>query len=114
MNRTHALVTIMLFGVVYGRAVGADDDWTTTSESFICRSSTEVREIKTYVGAAAEAAVRHGCRVDYVRNGSTRTLWSSVTEKSYCNGKASALATKLEASHFSCQPLHPDGSSKDK
>ena len=86
----------------------AQDDWLTTRESFLCKSNSEVREIKTYISnsSVADRAVAHGCRVDYIKNGTTQTIWSSRTDRSYCDGKASQLAAKLEGSHFSCSPLH--------
>jgi hypothetical protein len=86
----------------------AQDDWTATPESLICRSSTEVREVKTYVsGPAAGGVTEHrGCRVDYIKGGKTRTLWSSRTSSSYCHGKAATVAARLKATHFTCEPLH--------
>ena len=86
----------------------AQDDWATTRESFLCKSNTEVRAIKTYVSNPSDSdpAIAHGCRVDYIKNGKTETLWSSRTTRSYCDGKAAQLVAKLEASHFSCSPLH--------
>lgn len=86
---------------------GAQDDWATTRESFLCKSNTEVREIKTYVSNASggDLATARGCRVDYIKNGMTQTIWSSHSSRSYCDGKASRLAKRLEASHFSCSPL---------
>lgn len=90
----------------------AEDDWRATTESFICRSSSEVREVKTYVSRASTggAAEHPGCRVDYVKHGKTRTLWSSTTSRSYCHGKASTMAVRLTATHFTCEPLHLDRS----
>jgi hypothetical protein len=86
----------------------AEDDWAATRESFICKSSTEVREIKTYnsVSPAGASAAARSCRVDYIKNGSTKTIWSSRTNGSFCDGKASQLAARLEASNFSCSALH--------
>jgi hypothetical protein len=85
---------------------GVQDDWATTRDSFLCKSSTEVREIKTYVSNASGGdAMARGCRVDYIKNGMTQTIWSSHSSRSFCDGKASRLAARLEASHFSCSPL---------
>ena len=86
----------------------AEDDWTTTRESFICRSSTEVREIKTYVSNSPDGdrSAVHGCRVDYIKDGTTQIIWVSRTSRSFCNGKASQLAAKLTAGNFSCDALH--------
>jgi len=86
----------------------AQDDWMNTRDSFICRSSTEVREIKTYV-----AEDRPSCRVDYIKSGTTKIIWSSTSSRSYCNGKAGTLAARLAAGHFSCAPLHAPGTGKD-
>src|ERR1700688_2885748 len=85
----------------------AQDDWLTTRESFLCKSNTEVREIKTYISNSSDGdlATARGCRVDYIKNGMTKPIWSSRTSRSYCDGKASRVAAKLEASHFSCSPL---------
>jgi hypothetical protein len=84
----------------------AEDDWATTRESFLCKSNTEVREIKTYSSSSDTVhATDRGCRVDYIKNGTTQTIWSSRSSRSYCDGKASQLAAKLERSHFSCSPL---------
>jgi hypothetical protein len=92
----------------------AQDDWTDTRDRFICRSSSEVREIKTYVSNApqGDAEESFGCRVDYIKNGTTRTIWSSRSSRSYCDGKAAKLAAMLEATHFSCERL--DSRSSDK
>ena len=84
----------------------AGDDWMATSEGFLCKSNTEVREVKSYSNSeGTDLATARGCRVDYIKNGSTQTIWSSRTSVSFCDGKASQLAAKLEASHFSCSPL---------
>jgi hypothetical protein len=113
-----ASASMRVIGVCRGAAViacliaagnaRAQDDWLTTRESFLCKSDTEVREIKTYISNSSDAdsAMARGCRVDYIKNGTTQTIWSSRTSRSYCDGKASQLAAKLEASHFSCSPLH--------
>jgi hypothetical protein len=89
-------------------AARAEDDWAATRESFICKSNTEVREVKTYNSISPEGgpAVARSCRVDYIKNGTTQTIWSSRTNRSFCDGKASQLAARLKASNFSCNPLH--------
>ncbi len=45
---------------------------------------------------------RGSCRVDYTKDGVTKTVWSSVTSHSYCVKQATALVTKLVESHYSC------------
>jgi hypothetical protein len=92
--------------------VRAQDD---TRDRFICKSSSEVREIKTYVSNAPHGDAEAGlsCRVDYIKNGATQTMWSSRTNRSFCDGKAAKLAAKLEASHFSCEQLDSRRSDKN-
>ena len=93
----------------------AQDDWTDTRDRFICKSSSEVREIKTYVSNARDGDAEAGlsCRVDYIKNGTTQTMWSSRSNRSFCDGKAAKLAAKLEASHFSCEQLDSRRSDKN-
>jgi hypothetical protein len=98
---------VLISCLVAAGSTRAQDDWATTRESFLCKSNTEVREIKTYISNSSDSdrAIAHGCRVDYFKNGMTQTIWSSRTNRSFCDGKASQLAARLEASHFSCSPL---------
>lgn len=100
--------TIFISCLAVAGATPAQDDWADGRDSFICRSSTEVREIKTYVSNAPRTASKEdlSCRVDYVKDGRTQTVWTSHTNRSFCDSKASDLAAKLEQSNFSCKPLH--------
>ena len=59
MNLSHRPGTAIIFCIVLADATHAQDDWSNTRDSFICRSSTEVREIKTYVSENTLS-----CRVD--------------------------------------------------
>ncbi len=103
-RRLGAGVIVWLLMAGTGRA---QDDWTNTRDSFICRSNTEVREIKTYISAPPTGSGEGmGCRVDYIKNGATQTVWASRTSRTYCGGKAANLAARLRAGNFSCEPLH--------
>jgi hypothetical protein len=108
MKVSQCLGGALVCGSVLVGTTHAEDDWTNTRESFICRSSTEVREIKTYVAAAAPADAPAGvsCRVDYIKNGATQTIYSSHTARAFCDAKAVALAARLQAGNFTCKPLH--------
>jgi hypothetical protein len=108
MKLCHRSGTVIIFCSAMAGATHAQDDWTNTRDSFICRSSTEIREIKTYISENGPS-----CRVDYIKHGTTQTIWSSSTNRSYCDGKASNLAARLGAGNFSCKPLHLQGSDKD-
>src|SRR6202789_3430545 len=103
-------IVVICCSVTVGFARAQDD----TRDRFICKSSSEVREIKTYVSNAphGDAEESFGCRVDYIKNGTTRTIWSSRSSRTYCDGKAAKLAANLEATHFSCERL--DARSSDK
>lgn len=109
MRFSHRLGFVVISCLVVASTALAQDDWMNTRDSFICRSSNEVREIKTYISED-----RRSCRVDYIKNGKTSTLWSSSSVGSFCGSKASGLAAKLGHGNFSCQPLHLlGGSDKD-
>jgi hypothetical protein len=103
-------IVVICCSVTAGFA-GAQDD---TRDRYICKSSSEVREIKTYVSNESHGDVEDGlsCRVDYIKNGTTQTMWSSRSNRSFCDGKAAKLAAKLEASHFSCEQLDSRPSEK--
>jgi hypothetical protein len=45
-----------------------------------------------------------GCRVDYTKNGQTKTVWTSQKDYAYCVAKAISLVTKLVEGNFSCKP----------
>ena len=107
-------IAVICYSVTAGFA-RAQDDSTDTRDRFICRSSSEVREIKTYVSNAPQGDAEEGlsCRVDYIKNGATRIVWSSRSNRSFCDGKAAKLAARLEASHFSCERLDSRRSDKN-
>jgi len=44
------------------------------------------------------------CRVDYTREGKTRSLWSAGHDYSYCVRKALVIVGLLEQVHFKCTP----------
>lgn len=83
---------------------GSNDEWTNSPASFLCRSALEVRAIKTYERDTGQGVI--GCRVDYVKNGVTRTVWSSRNDPKFCGAKATAMSAALERSHYACRTLH--------
>ena len=109
MKLAQRLGAVPLACLAMAGAAMAEEEWTNAPESYICRSNSEVREIKTYVSAAARGDAQSGgllCRVDYIKNGATQTIWSSRNSSSYCGARASELVAKLESGNFSCKPLH--------
>lgn len=63
----------------------------------VCRSAVESREIRIHRQADG------GCRVDYVKDGSTRTLWSARGDPLYCDSRAAELAARLERGGLNCE-----------
>jgi hypothetical protein len=70
-------------------------------EQFLCRlAGTSDRLIGIYrppVGA-------HRCRVDYTRDGKTRSLWSAGYDYQFCVRKALEIVGLLEGVNFECSP----------
>ena len=82
----HGRGAVLISCLVAAGSARAEDDWATTRESFLCKSSTEVREIKTYSNSSdTDHAAARGCRVDYIKNGTTQTIWSSRSSRSFCD-----------------------------
>lgn len=44
------------------------------------------------------------CRVDYTRDGKTRSLWSSTHNYKFCVRKALEIVGLLEEANFKCRP----------
>jgi hypothetical protein len=73
-----------------------------SAERFLCTRDTDHRIVS--VVKTDTAGEPRACRVDYTRNGSTITLWSSKTGYVYCVTKATSLVTKLAGGNYSCKP----------
>jgi hypothetical protein len=71
-------------------------------EEFICTFGSDNRRV--IVVKTDEAREPKACRVDYIRNGKSTTVWSSKTGYAYCVAKAASLVTKLAEGHYSCKP----------
>ena len=69
-------------------------------EEFICHlPGSSDRRIGIY---RPEGTQR--CRVDYTRDGATRSLWSSGHDYKFCVGKALDIVRLLESVNFQCRP----------
>jgi hypothetical protein len=71
-------------------------------EEFVCTTGSVKRVVTISKGNAADGS--GGCRVDYTRDGKTKTVWTSKTDYAYCVAKAVLLVTKLAEGNFSCKP----------
>jgi hypothetical protein len=81
---------------------------TESQEQFICTSGSVKRVVRIINRDAAKQP--RGCRVDYIKDGKTKTVWSSNSDYAYCVAKAISLVTKLGQGNFSCKPeaVQPD------
>jgi hypothetical protein len=88
-------------------AAPAGKQATGAQEQFVCSSpGAPDRLIGIY--RAPEGSQR--CRVDYTREGRTRSLWSAGHEYAYCVRKALKIVGLLEQVHFKCTPQTREGS----
>jgi hypothetical protein len=70
-------------------------------EQFICRlPGTADRQIGIYRPPGGPQR----CRVDYTRDGKTRSLWSSGHDYKFCVRKALEIVGLLQGVNFKCSP----------
>ncbi len=72
------------------------------AEQFTCTSGSSTRLISIY--RAADDGDLGRCRVDYTKDGSTKTVWSANRDYAYCVKRALRLVTRLSSSNYSCTP----------
>jgi len=74
-------------------------------EEFICTSGPTKRVVSIFNRDESNGERKiGGCRVDYTKDGATKTVWSSKTDSAYCVEKALSLVKKLVAGNFTCKP----------
>jgi hypothetical protein len=74
-------------------------------QEFICTSGPVKRVVSIFNSPTSDGKRESGaCRVDYTKNGETRTVWSSKSGYAYCVAKAVSLVTKLTKGNYSCKP----------
>ena len=73
-----------------------------SQEKFVCTSGP-VKRVVTIVNGNGKRE-SGGCRVDYTKDGETKTVWTSKNDYAYCVAKAVSLVTKLAEGNFSCKP----------
>jgi hypothetical protein len=92
------------WGIVVAQAKSpatAGQEATVAQEQFICSlPGASDRLIGIY--RAANGSQR--CRVDYTREGKTRSLWSAGHDYAYCVRKALEIVGLLEQVRFKCSP----------
>jgi hypothetical protein len=98
------ILSISLAGATLGHAQSQ------SQEQFICVFGSSQRVVSLFKTGAAHGP--QACRVDYTRDGETKTVWASKTGYAYCVAKAASLVTKLAGGHYSCKP-HFVGAAED-
>jgi hypothetical protein len=83
-------------------------------EQFKCTSGASTRLVSIY--RTADEGDLGSCRVEYTKDGATRTLWSASRGYAYCVKRAVELVTKLTQDNYSCAPSTVDqpGSSAER
>jgi hypothetical protein len=107
MKLSHAGL-ILAVGSLAASAVWAEAQ-PESRERFVCTFGTSHRYVDVY-RLASRGPRGVGCRVDYTRDGVTKSLWSATGDYAYCVKKAVGLVTQLSKGHFSCRPQTIDQS----
>ncbi len=90
----------MLAAAVSGGAVAQ----TAPHQDFVCISGASRRIISVFnLASTDDERSRGGCRVDYTKDGETRTVYTSKTGRAYCAAKAALLVTNLAKGNYSCR-----------
>lgn len=76
---------------------------TQSHQDFVCSLGAEKHIVSIVSLGQSDRRRRAACRVDYTKNGKTKTLWSSATGLAYCAKRATGLVTKLVEAHYSCR-----------
>jgi hypothetical protein len=96
------LCSAVLIFVACGGVIGNGRAAPQAAEQFTCIRGASTRLISIY--RADDGADLGRCRVDYTKDGSTKTLWSANRKYPYCVKQALRLVTRLSSSNYSCTP----------
>lgn len=72
-------------------------------QDFVCYSGSAKRIVRIISFVHSGRQPRGACRVDYSKDGTTKTLWSSATGLAYCAKRATSLVTRLAEAHYACR-----------
>ena len=73
-----------------------------SQQDFSCAQGLATRVVSVVTTPPSDKQPHGSCRVDYTKDGVTKTLWSASTGHGYCIKRATAFVTKLAESHYSC------------
>jgi hypothetical protein len=83
------------------RAQALPESHTVAQEQFVCHLPGVSDR---WIGIYRPPSGPQRCRVDYTRDGKTRSLWSSGRHYEYCVRKALEIVGLLEGVNFKCSP----------
>jgi hypothetical protein len=92
----------MLSCLMLSLEAGASHAEAPSQQEFSCAQGANTRIVSIVTTPASDKQPHGSCRVDYTKDGVTKTLWSATTGHGYCVKKATAFVTKLAESHYSC------------
>jgi hypothetical protein len=83
-------------------AAGSAQGDAPSQQDFYCTQGSAARIVSIITVPASERLPHGACHVDYTKDKTTKTLWSSSTGHGYCIKKATAFVTQLADAHYSC------------
>lgn len=84
--------------------IGSGAAQTAPHQDFVCVSGASRRIISVFNLESTDGGPpRGGCRVDYTKDGATRTLYTSRSGRAYCAAKAAVLVTNLVRGNYACR-----------
>jgi hypothetical protein len=99
MMFTNWVRLVWIFGA--GLACASTQAQVESHQKFVCASGPVKRVVAIFHDGKRQSS---GCRVDYTKDGETKTVWTSKNDYAYCVAKAVSLVTKLTEGNFSCKP----------
>ncbi len=105
-----ATLILLAWCATSARAQSTSPESHPPQEQFTCRlpGTADERQIGIYRPGGAQQ-----CRVDYTRDGKTRSLWNSGHGYRFCIRKALEIVGLLENVKFKCTPHTQGGESHD-
>ena len=100
-------VGLLLAACLVVTSASSSEPQAESRERFVCTFGATQRLVDIY-RLAPRGAHPGGCRVDYIKEGVTKQLWSANADYAYCVKRAVALVTKLSKGNFSCKPQTVD------
>lgn len=95
-------LSTLSLGFCLGLAAANGEAQSQFRQDFICSSGASTRTVSLISVGSSDRRQRGACRVDYTKDGITRTVYSSGTSHAYCAKQVTVLVTKLAEAHYAC------------